>query len=213
MRGKVVWPPCIILTPRITPAYAGKSGEILSGRAAHGDHPRVCGEKQVTGFASDNAEGSPPRMRGKVKMERVSCLSSGITPAYAGKSCYPQQRELYQPGSPPRMRGKEYMFSKICVNTRITPAYAGKSETNMQSRPLPWDHPRVCGEKMNLIYLSSSCMGSPPRMRGKDGAKAYENLTIGITPAYAGKRMTKDFTEERLGDHPRVCGEKTKKIP
>ena len=35
----------------------------------------------------------------------------------------------------------------------------------------------------------------------------------GITPAYAGKRSNATGTLDFWQDHPRVCGEKTKKIP
>ena len=34
-----------------------------------------------------------------------------------------------------------------------------------------------------------------------------------ITPAYAGKSDAFLYQLLRMGDHPRVCGEKTKKIP
>ncbi len=50
-------------------------------------------------------------------------------------------------------------------------------------------------------------------MRGKgDDEREYEPLTR-ITPAYAGKREVFGYQEAWAEDHPRVCGEKTKKIP
>ena len=39
------------------------------------------------------------------------------------------------------------------------------------------------------------------------------NPNVRITPAYAGKSSAKSFNEAASRDHPRVCGEKTKKIP
>ena len=51
---------------RITPAYAGKSVPVDPRRHLSGDHPRLCGEKQI---------------------QPDLCPSQGgITPAYAGKS-------------------------------------------------------------------------------------------------------------------------------
>ena len=38
-------------------------------------------------------------------------------------------------------------------------------------------------------------------------------MPMRITPACAGKRVDKEFRKQQLKDHPRVCGEKTKKIP
>ena len=85
-------------------------------------------------------------MRGKVGQALVACVSSGITPAYAGKSkvckgsekllrdhprvCgekeYKLNPERMGLGSPPRMRGKALAAAMMLAMPRITPAYAGK---------------------------------------------------------------------------------------
>ena len=50
-------------------------------------------------------------------------------------------------------------------------------------------------------------------MRGK----VYDDVATlqeqGITPAYAGKSFSISHILLRTQDHPRLCGEKTKKIP
>ena len=46
-------------------------------------------------------------------------------------------------------------------------------------------------------------------MRGKVEFFCFEVVADGITPAYAGKRVLVSIALMRLGDHPRVCGEKT----
>ena len=54
-------------------------------------------------------------------------------------------------------------------------------------------------------------MGSPPPMRGKGKLQRVAWSTVGITPAYAGKRYAlcvQLFTQK---DHPRLCGEKDDK--
>ena len=70
---------------RITPAHAGKSrispGFLLSYR----DHPRTCGEKTRDDFFQFVGNGSPPHMRGKVKLSSITGYLGGITPAHAGK--------------------------------------------------------------------------------------------------------------------------------
>ena len=50
-------------------------------------------------------------------------------------------------------------------------------------------------------------------MRGKEEKAMSKATEMGITPAYAGKRVCHDTTSFFSQDHPRVCGEKTKKIP
>ena len=172
MRGKGRVPAAITARRGITPAYAGKRLIFANGFGCPRDHPRVCGEKTaITGLFKTN-KGSPPRMRGKVKLPLLDYSPAGITPAYAGKS---SGRPLHSYNS--------------------------------------WDHPRVCGEKSESYAIMGVTLGSPPRMRGK-GVRHREGAhSPGITPAYAGKRVMRRRSFAVLRDHPRVCGEKTKKIP
>ena len=75
----------ITMESRITPAYAGKRDRPRSGPGTTRDHPRVCGEKCLDGIAHGMIAGSPPRVRGKVKIIWFFNGFRGITPAYAGK--------------------------------------------------------------------------------------------------------------------------------
>ena len=86
MRGKALSAAAIRCGPRITPAYAGKSSACAVDEKPSGDHPRVCGEKKRLAACAQTAEGSPPRMRGKVLAALMPTNALGITPAYAGKS-------------------------------------------------------------------------------------------------------------------------------
>ena len=89
MRGKAHCYPLPVLYTGITPAYAGKSVTDIAFCAAHGDHPRVCGEKPVSDYHGRYLLGSPPRMRGKARFHGSFSSDLRITPAYAGKSCTP----------------------------------------------------------------------------------------------------------------------------
>ena len=116
-------------------------------------------------------------------------------------------------GSPPRMRGKVFCSVRRNAAVRITPAYAGKSAVPRYRPAVHWDHPRVCGEKRGKIRYRRCDQGSPPRMRGKGTTPRSRNTPPGITPAYAGKSLSEHSLKSGTKDHPRVCGEKTKKIP
>ena len=70
----------------ITPADAGKTSDSCSGNSVAGDHPRGCGENRQNRIPGGENRGSPPRMRGKLIPQFPSVLSSGITPADAGKT-------------------------------------------------------------------------------------------------------------------------------
>ena len=207
MRGKPLFSALGGNNSRITPAYAGKTPNILPLKRKLGDHPRVCGENLGCVCTNDLKKGSPPRMRGKPLIQLTFILPPGITPAYAGKThrhnvaqCiirdHPRvcgENRNVSPdtalmaGSPPRMRGKQGCYSSLKFFFGITPAYAGKTRLKPSNSPQRWDHPRVCGE---------NCQ---PRISCLHSAR--------ITPAYAGK--TADMTKEQVlqEDHPRVCGE------
>ena len=106
------------------------------------------------------------------------------------------------------MRGKVTKKQLADAIGRITPAYAGKSRYFSGGRRYWRDHPRLCGEKVYPRSSHSFKKGSPPPMRGKAQAAGWTELSIRITPAYAGKSM--GYNQRRLGygDHPRLCGEK-----
>ena len=102
--------------------------------------------------------------------------------------------------NPPRLPATEtgavrllygYFFQALTQNLArgllVSPAYAGKGKMMAHGGSSSWDHPRVCGEKAQLLPLSMMQPGSPPRMRGKDFLCVFCVCNKGITPAYAGK--------------------------
>ena len=111
------------------------------------------------------------------------------------------------------MRGKAYQFSLFLTILRITPACAGKRFYTVLRHCKVQDHPRVCGEKDALLSDLLLPVGSPPRVRGKVGPGDFFIIVNRITPACAGKRQKGGVGCVCVGDHPRVCGEKTKKSP
>ena len=106
------------------------------------------------------------------------------------------------------MRGKDKTPSAKSSKPRITPAYAGKSKSIIHFAVPPEDHPRVCGEKAVGGRPFRPRSGSPPRMRGKGASCSAYASRVGITPAYAGKRVPQSYAWPVRRDHPRVCGEK-----
>ena len=230
MRGKAIAAFPKHHASRITPAYAGKSTLIEFVKNATRDHPRLCGEKVENIFQKRFQLGSPPPMRGKAMKLMLWQKAFRITPAYAGKSqhrkrnsgksedhprlCGEKWRNAgnsWKPtGSPPPMRGKEVKASGINFVIRITPAYAGKSMVSGVCSPELRDHPRLCGEKRRFASLWLPVVGSPPPMRGKVGIRISTMADSGITPAYAGKRITWNLFLNYNRDHPRLCGEKYK---
>ena len=192
------------------------------------DHPRVGGEKNLSLRYEDMQKGSPPRGRGKVVQQPVIVVLTGITPAWAGKSCailgvqndpwdHPRvggekPREALNiwrlRGSPPRGRGKAQLVAFPLFRSRITPAWAGKSARGPVMRITTGDHPRVGGEKSLSPISFLRLVGSPPRGRGKDRLRSANKAGRGITPAWAGKSLHFSHFLGGGKDHPRVGGEK-----
>ena len=107
------------------------------------------------------------------------------------------------------MRGKVSDAYDNLLTYRITPAYAGKRASNDFVVGVVKDHPRLCGEKRLLSIVLDLSMGSPPPMRGKVDKGSIFAKSLGITPAYAGKRRHAVCGAVNCGDHPRLCGEKS----
>ena len=172
-------------------------------------------------------------MRGKDRRRAGPLRAPGITPACAGKShiatvlretfkdhprlCGEKNDILVAPpthlGSPPRVRGKDDPTHGLCLALRITPACAGKRFSSGCCNDLKKDHPRVCGEKSSSSGGLTNEHGSPPRVRGKEPFLPLPRPIMRITPACAGKSGPSITRKPSYWDHPRVCGEKTKKIP
>ena len=152
--------------------------------------------------------GSPPRARGKDGGEYAWDGYTGITPACAGKSSlyasfsrsswdHPRvrgEKSMYciltpsNRGSPPRARGKVELHNVCRAEAGITPACAGKSRAAVAVDMDAEDHPRVRGEKKDLLDDLTARGGSPPRARGKVKIPVSHMFPFGITPACAGKR-------------------------
>ena len=105
------------------------------------------GEEAISLLATSLLLGLPPRGRGRDRASRARCISSRITPAWAGKRSgggarvqggedYPRVGGEEAPvsfasnaptGLPPRGRGRGCAMPIVVYTRRITPAWAGKS--------------------------------------------------------------------------------------
>src|SRR6266511_2959990 len=91
-------------------------------------------------------------------------------------------------GPPPRTRGTRQVADLLSWHSGTTPAYAGNAT---RSTPRMFAAP-----------------GPPPRTRGTREERGQAAGVPGTTPAYAGNAVGAEAAEHRLGDHPRVRGER-----
>ena len=128
MRGKVQSLAVCFNITGITPAYAGKRS--VPVRKFHGswDHPRLCGEKSLGLTVYLHVSGSPPPMRGKVRLALICHFSLRITPAYAGKSTA-EANTIRATKDHPRLCGEKFLTTeKINLMLGSPPPMRGKVE-------------------------------------------------------------------------------------
>ena len=151
---------------RITPACAGKTGILTRSLVRSQDHPRVCGENHGQPDEGIRGEGSPPRVRGKLRRGGLNGRCKDH-PRVCGENRAKRKLRIRFLGSPPRVRGKLIYFREGQKQRGITPACAGKTSFVFLFRKSFKDHPRVCGENLLSPLPVLLSTGSPPRVRGK----------------------------------------------
>ena len=190
----------------IIPACAGSTKPRWFSAWFPGDHPRVCGEHNVTHSECLITKGSSPRARGARGERHDRDARSGIIPACAGstlvESCrpvaardHPRVRGEHQVvtgtwkgrlGSSPRARGAHRRHPRAVPARGIIPACAGSTLSPLPMIRMDRDHPRVRGE----------------HQAARNAAKRP-----GIIPACAGSTENFIGWPFQTGDHPRVRGE------
>ena len=213
----------------LIPACAGKTGRGRGGRTSTPAHPRVCGENPRRCASRSRSTGSSPRVRGKQSGGVLSHGGLRLIPACAGKTprrgrsaraCAAHPRVCGEnqtsssttalaTGSSPRVRGKLIPRRGKHHVHGLIPACAGKTRRPDRRHPVPWAHPRVCGENPCDPRPFRERRGSSPRVRGKRTYRFLSCSPVGLIPACAGKTPI-DGRPSRMGQaHPRVCGENT----
>ena len=171
--------------------------------------------------------GSPPRARGHRRESSGGHAGRGLTPACAGTSALPRstasasrahprvrgdvaQRmvdRLGGEGSPPRARGRLATRSAHREASGLTPACAGTSFQHPKPSTSMRAHPRVRGDVQRAYGVPASVTGSPPRARGRPGARGRTRADGGLTPACAGTSHPAALSATGEGAHPRVRGD------
>ena len=105
------------------------------------------------------------------------------------------------------MRGKLRRHEQPGFEPRNIPAYAGKTSPKTIPMVDTMEHPRVCGENVLHVHVSTPTTGTSPRMRGKPARHQADKRVHRNIPAYAGKTSYRNLPTPPRREHPRVCGE------
>ena len=153
-----------------------------------------------------------PAYAGNTKDLRPSCCGCRDHPRVCGEHCEARALRLYKMGSSPRMRGTLVHYLPHFFGFGIIPAYAGNTCSVLTAMRRARDHPRVCGEHTGRTPPTRATWGSSPRMRGTHVKEFLAQTDDGIIPAYAGNTKSFVYCDSVCRDHPRVCGEHTKRL-
>ena len=111
------------------------------------------------------------------------------------------------PGSPPHVRGPPPHGTTEQTSAGITPACAGTTRTRNDICKAGGDHPRMCGDHIQLSLVRLPHLGSPPHVRGPLRSLLDNSTFVGITPACAGTTQRLTIIAFMGRDHPRMCGD------
>ena len=161
--------------------------------------------------ACGRAGGIIPAYAGNTRWMIPPVRARGDHPRVCGEHCGEHSARFGVLGSSPRMRGTHSRCRRAANVTGIIPAYAGNTMMTPRLTTATWDHPRVCGEHDPLVPSVCDVLGSSPRMRGTLGRRVVGLCLVGIIPAYAGNTTARNASTKAKRDHPRVCGEHSRR--
>ncbi len=223
-------PDPVDLSPRLrglTPARAGRTGQVGSGIGVVGTHPRSRGEDKDVITVPALRTDSPPLARGGLDADGGVLGGEGLTPARAGRTrrrrtehrlerTHPRSRgEDSGAGdltsgpsdSPPLARGGRVVVGDAVRVHGLTPARAGRTREVAGRGVGHGTHPRSRGEDLRAATAAGTWTDSPPLARGGHSGKVTDPALDGLTPARAGRTEAREGGEVLGRTHPRSRGE------
>ncbi len=197
-------------------------------------HPRGCGERDAASSGSFGLCGSSPRVRGtpgrlvhRVPRHRFIPAGAGnaellhpkkppdaVHPRGCGERGYRHPHRDGAAGSSPRVRGTLPSPRGPTVRQRFIPAgAAGNAADGRRSEGTAPVHPRGCGERRPVASVTMASIGSSPRVRGTQPARAGGSAGERFIPAGAGNASRSSSARPPPPVHPRGCGERPRPRP
>ena len=128
-------------------------------------------------------------------------------PRSCGEHCVQTGPICRGTGSSPLVRGARSGQGKQRQVDRIIPARAGSTGFSEASSTSSRDHPRSCGEHIQIYSKLVLNGGSSPLVRGALPVLRTLRKNPGIIPARAGSTLAVASLRCPSQDHPRSCGE------
>ena len=167
----------------------------------------MCGELFSRSICMSAAAGSSPRVRGTLQELDGAAREVRIIPACAGNSGPSRSPRAHSPDHP-RVCGELLRpFSQLLICPGSSPRVRGTLEGRGTLEEVPRIIPACAGNSLRCSSIGGPISGSSPRVRGTQHVTVDTIGEMRIIPACAGNSLTPSTADERLSDHPRVCGE------
>ena len=168
-------------------------------------HPRVRGERLYPETPITVAGGSSPRSRGTAICSGGRNTGQRLIPAFAGNGASVRALSL---GSSPRSRGTALQPRFAAGFGRFIPAFAGNGTRQRRDGWTRAVHPRVRGERDDVLLVQRRRRGSSPRSRGTGPRNGRPRRPWRFIPAFAGNGHSRTSAGVTISVHPRVRGER-----
>ena len=149
-----------------------------------------------------------PACAGNAKPRGSAGRALPVHPRVCGERAGRPRLERQRDGSSPRVRGTLSWGLSRCPLSRFIPACAGNARLRRTFPTRSTVHPRVCGERDNIVIGAGRFYGSSPRVRGTPRDAGFQSLRRRFIPACAGNARRAAPGAETEPVHPRVCGER-----
>ena len=191
-------------------------------------HPRIRGERFVAVTGCVAILGSSPHTRGTHGRGQRPRDDRRFIPAYAGNAAvsiavrsgrpvHPRirgermttaRRRWAMPGSSPHTRGTRGGCHQSRLGKRFIPAYAGNARKRSARSRGRAVHPRIRGERPQLMTQWPPLCGSSPHTRGTRRCGLCRVRVVRFIPAYAGNASDRLRPIWTGTVHPRIRGER-----
>ncbi len=112
-----------------------------------------------------------------------------VHPRVCGERGFSLPQALEDIGSSPRVRGTRDQRCDVISGQRFIPACAGNALSQSSERVKPSVHPRVCGERTQVLIRLVAAFGSSPRVRGTPTRRIDSTFQPRFIPACAGNAL------------------------
>ena len=186
----------------------------------------MCGADLLLHTVEVPVEGSPPRVRSRLRTGYKASRRVGITSACAEQTVPDEvnvdanqdhlrvcgadnsrvSRGVSNLGSPPRVRSRRHRRTFWPPLPGITSACAEQTVALALEPAFVGDHLRVCGADRVNLPVGFPPSGSPPRVRSRLGDFKHSDIAVRITSACAEQTEYTALKTRIDRDHLRVCG-------